>query len=191
MKHLAFTLAMFALACTDAMPTERMDSGHAEPDSEVPYDGGVVLDASPDSSIDTPDAGDDDAGGAEDASIDAETQDASTCAGARDDVTGRCYVRFSWVSGPPCPAPYTGLTWSSIEEQQRLMTLLAPLGSAGTSYKRNGATGVWQMPDGSTPGADWAPNHPKPLETFSYLTTEGLKSYHRAYSWQYCTRSES
>lgn len=177
-------------ACSNPVEGLPADGGVLDADAEALVgDGGVDADVQPLS-----DAGPFDAGvlsadaGAVDAGWDAGATDPCPAPNAvYDPVALRCIYRVRYMGGAVCPGQ-EWLHWEGVEDQQRIQMLVRPLGAAGTSLLKNAFTGSWTfMSTGGAPGViDWAPGQPSASEQYSFIGTDGLHSYFRAYGWQFC-----
>lgn len=177
---------LFLLACGDEFIVVGSDASPSDAATDVQVDAPQVdaaldVGAEDDAGLDASDSGSD---SAFDGGVDA----GDVCPGAIwDEPLGICIHRFRYESGALCPG-FEQLEWNTVEDQRRLEDLLRPLGSGGTGLRRS-LSGVWAFPSGSSPDRiEWAPSQPFGSEQSTYFSSDGLRSFHRAYGWQFCTR---
>jgi hypothetical protein len=194
-ESLALLVALSLIGCGEISMVVPPEDGGA-PDDAMVSDGSTddasILDDASAPDAEEPDAGDagtvDTDAGEGDAGTDAGTLDAGPppCLDTWDGVTGRCYIR---VHSETCPSTHEPITWASRAEQVRIYALIAPLGSGGTGLRRAGLVGAWSFADGTEPDSiAWVATYPRSTEPHTYFSSDGLRSYHRPYPYQFCMR---
>lgn len=192
---------------TLAIPILLLACGETTPltdDGPVPLDMMVAMDAS-DIPADAQPSGDlgepmDDAGAPPDTGSEEDggqpdmgTTEPNCGSGVYDAAADKCYLRLPWSTGDFCPG-FEPLRWETVADQQRIATLVAPLGPGGTGLVRH-ATRGWEFlgdPRTTPSGIDWATGAPG-TDTYSYFdpSEDGLSSYWRGYPFQFCMRDPS
>lgn len=156
----------------DAGEVLMVDAGNRETDAgivPIDTDAGTVADAGPPP---TPDAG---------------TPPPSCPEGTvqhptRSDV---CLVRYL-IESVTCPSGRP-LQWAAVDEQHALQAVLPALGGSGGTGATRRWGGPWLWPDGTGALIDWSGSTPGTSDGgYTYLTGDGVRAYHRAYSYLIC-----